>query len=81
MKLIDIVHLLNVTFLLTEIISDKEAGMTLLAGTNKRAFFWLNGELILDNYQECPLYYKQFGTPVNLRREKYAGMDHRSGWR
>ena len=54
----------------TEIISEKEAEMTLLAGTNDGAFIWLNGDLILDNYQERPLYYNQFSIPVKIKKGK-----------
>jgi Chitobiase/beta-hexosaminidase C-terminal domain len=57
-------------FAVTEIVSDEAVAATLLTGTNDGAFIWLNGDLILDNYKERPLYYNQFSLPVNLREGK-----------
>ena len=55
---------------MTEILSDKEVETTLMTGTNDGAFIWLNGELILDSYQERPLYYNQFQIPIILNEGK-----------
>ena len=44
--------------------------MTLLTGTNDGAFIWLNDEIVLDNYQERPLYYNQFSIPIKLKKGK-----------
>jgi hypothetical protein len=55
-------------FAVTEIISDVE--ITLLTGTNDGAFIWLNGDLILEDYKERPLYYNQFSIPVHLKKGK-----------
>jgi hypothetical protein len=57
-------------FAVTEIITDKDVESTLLTGTNDGAFIWLNGDLILDNYKDHPLYYNQFKLPVNLKKGK-----------
>ena len=57
-------------FAVTEIISDEEVEVTLLTGTNDGAFMWLNGDLVLDKYQERPLYYNQFSIPVKLKKGK-----------
>ena len=55
---------------MTEILSDEDVKTTLMTGTNDGAFIWLNGELILDNYQERPLYYNQFQIPIDLKKGK-----------
>jgi len=57
-------------FAVTEIISDKEFETTLLTGTNDGAFIWLNGELILDDYKQRPLYYNQFTVPIKIKKGK-----------
>jgi len=54
----------------TEIYSDEEVEITLLTGSNDGAFMWINGDLILDNYQERPLYYNQFSIPIELKKGK-----------
>jgi hypothetical protein len=57
-------------FAVTEIVTEKDVKATLLTGTNDGAFIWLNGQLILDNYKERPLYYNQFKLPVILKKGK-----------
>jgi hypothetical protein len=57
-------------FAITEIICDTATEAILLAGTNDGAFIWLNGDIILDNYKERPLYYNQFNLPVTLKKGK-----------
>jgi len=57
-------------YAVTEILCSKDVKTTLLTGTNDGAFIWLNGELILDNYKERPLYYNQFSLPVTFKKGK-----------
>jgi len=57
-------------FAVTEIVSEEDMKATLLTGTNDGVFIWLNGQLILDNYKERPLYYNQFRLPVTLKKGK-----------
>jgi len=57
-------------FAITEITSDKDFKTTLLTGTNDGAFIWLNGDLILDDYKQRPLYYNQFNVPIKLKKGK-----------
>jgi len=55
-------------FAITEIISDTNFETTLLTGSNDGAFIWLNGDLILDDYKQRPLYYNQFTVPVKFKK-------------
>ena len=57
-------------FAVTEIIVQKETTTNVLIGSNDGAFAWFNGELILNNYKERPLYYNQFVLPVKLKKGK-----------
>jgi hypothetical protein len=57
-------------FAVTEITAHKETATNVLIGSNDGAFAWLNGELILNNYKERPLYYNQFVLPVKLKKGK-----------